>query len=84
MSEQLTPQTPINPTGAPSEQIMAQNSQNNEKEEKKDRKGLKTLVWILVILVVIILGLVLSAFIAGFSSVFEMINWIIAEVQATQ
>jgi hypothetical protein len=37
---------------------------------------LRIVVWLLVILAVIVVSLVVSAYLAGFGSVFEMIDWI--------
>ncbi|MDR1184635.1 MAG: hypothetical protein LBK67_07545 [Coriobacteriales bacterium] len=38
-------------------------------------RALRITVWIVVILIVVILALVVSAYLSGFDSVFEMINW---------
>jgi len=49
-------------------------------KKKQSNLLLNLLIWVVVGLVIIALGLVISAFIAGFNSVFEMIDWIIAQV----
>jgi hypothetical protein len=38
-------------------------------------RAFRVIVWIVVILVVVVLALVVSAYLSGFSSVFEMVNW---------
>lgn len=93
MSDTQTPQAPDSlekqastPTSAqPDAHVVAASTVQAPEERKPKRKGLnpfvKALIWILVIIAVFILGLVISAFIAGFDSVFEMIDWIIAQIQ---
>lgn len=75
---QTSPVTEQAPT--PSQEMLQANEENIP-EERRNHTALKVILWIVIILVIIVLGLIISAFIAGFSSVFEMIDWIIAEVQ---
>ncbi|MCL2529679.1 MAG: hypothetical protein FWE41_05035 [Coriobacteriia bacterium] len=49
-------------------------------KKKRSNLLLNLLIWIVVALVIVALGLVISAFIAGFNSVFEMLDWIVNEV----
>ena len=48
-----------------------------EKKKPKKHTGLKVFVWIIVIAVILILALIISSMIAGFSTVFDMIDWIL-------
>ena len=50
---------------------------------KKRRSNLllNLLIWVVVALVIVALALVISAFIAGFNSVFEMIDWIVNQLR---
>jgi len=50
-------------------------------KKKKSNLLLNLLIWVVVALVIIALALVISAFIAGFNSVFEMIDWILGQVK---
>lgn len=65
------------------DQIMSSNEDTKPKRKPKKRKSnllLNVFIWIVVALVIIALGLIISAFIAGFNSVFEMIDWILAQI----
>ncbi len=91
MNENMTPQSPENSAEPRIQQDAAGQStgqvnpapQQAVSQAKPRKRGmnpvLKLLLWLVVILAVVALGLVISAYIAGFNTVFEMIDWIIAQ-----
>jgi len=43
--------------------------------------GFRAIVWLITMLAVVVLALVVSAYLSGFNSMFEMISWIRTSVQ---
>ena len=89
MSEEFTSQAPTSTTEPSLAEDTVQLDFGQETppvEKPKPKKKKRTnpiiilLIWLAIIIVVVILGLIISAFIAGFSSVFEMIDWIIPQL----
>ena len=80
MSDQITEQAPTNNTQQPVKefQMPADKGAQAEaiKRKSKTNVPLLILVWLVVIVVILVVGLVVSSYIAGFNSVFDMINWI--------